>query len=347
MRSLIRQNRHIRQMRPHAALAAALAILMLVLAAPAGAKVTRYLTGNAGDVTPRVWGPAHDLGGGGTDVDAALQWIIDQVRGCTNCATKVDVVILRSSGADGYNDYIYAMNGVDSVETLVITAAKDSNTAAVESTVLNAEVVFFAGGDQCDYVKYFKGTKVETAVEAVYARGGGVGGTSAGLAILGEFVYDGCLGSATSAEALANPYHRHVTFTYGFFNFANLEDTITDSHFVTRDRMGRTLAFLARQIQDGQAQTAWSLAINEETSVVVDKMGKATVMGGGPAYLIYADHAVGTNAGEVCADRTPLTYRGYKLWRYQPGDTFDLSHRPSNGFYSVDVVNGVIGSNPY
>ena len=63
---------------------------------------------------------------------------------------------------------------------------------------------------------------------------------------------------APPAEALANPYHRHVTFTYGFFNFANLEDTITDSHFVTRDRMGRTLAFLARQIQDGQAQTAWS-----------------------------------------------------------------------------------------
>ena len=103
----------------------------LLLAVHADAKVTRYLTGNAGDVTPRVWGPAHDLGGGGTDVDAALQWLIDQVRGCTSCATKVDVVILRSSGADGYNDYIYAMNGVDSVETLVITAAKDSNTAAV------------------------------------------------------------------------------------------------------------------------------------------------------------------------------------------------------------------------
>ena len=132
--------------------------------------------------TPALFGPAHDLGGGSTDVDAAIQWMIDTVRGCTNCATKVDVVILRSSGSNGYNDYIYAMNGVDSVETLVITAAKDSNTAAVETTVKNAEVVFFAGGDQCDYVKNFKGTKVETAVESVYARGGAVGGTSAGLA---------------------------------------------------------------------------------------------------------------------------------------------------------------------
>jgi cyanophycinase-like exopeptidase len=114
---------------------------VLLLPAPeAQAKVTRYLTGNAADVSPALAGPAHDFGGGGTDVDAALQWIIDQVRGCASCATKVDVVILRSSGSNGYNDYIYAMNGVDSVETLVVTSARDSNTAAVEATVRNAEV---------------------------------------------------------------------------------------------------------------------------------------------------------------------------------------------------------------
>src|SRR6185369_16467743 len=104
-----------------------LCLLAVLLAVPAHAKVTRYLTGNAADVVAPLAGPAHDFGGGGTDVDAALQWIIDQVRGCTSCSTKIDVVILRSTGADGYNDYIFAMNGVDSVETLVITRASDSN----------------------------------------------------------------------------------------------------------------------------------------------------------------------------------------------------------------------------
>ena len=102
-----------------------LVVLLAVSAFPAEAKVTRYLTGNAADVSPALAGPAHDFGGGGTDVDAALQWMIDQVRGCTSCATKVDVVILRVHRVDGYNDYIYAMNGVDSVETLVITKATD------------------------------------------------------------------------------------------------------------------------------------------------------------------------------------------------------------------------------
>ena len=319
-----------------------LLLLSVVLALPAQAKVTRYLTGNAADVVVTLTGPAHDFGGGSTDVDAALQWIIDEVRGCTSCSTKLDVVILRSSGSDGYNDYIYAMNGVDSVETLVITKASDSNTAAVETTVKNAEVVFFAGGDQCDYVRYFKGTKVETAVESVYAKGGGVGGTSAGLAIQGEFTYDGCKGSATSAQALANPYHRTVTFTYDFFKWANLQNTITDSHFVARDRMGRTLAFIARQIQDGKAASALGVAVNEETSLVVDRDGLATVMGAGPAYFVLGDHAP-----EVCQAGTPLTFSNFKIWKVPAGGTFDLKNRPTSGYYLRSVTNGVLSADPY
>ena len=316
--------------------------LLILPAAETQAKVTRYLTGNGTDVSPALFGPAHDFGGGGTDVDAALQWIIDQVRGCTSCATKVDVVILRSSGSNGYNDYIYAMNGVDSVETLVITSAKDSNTAAVETTVRNAEVVFFAGGDQCDYVKNFKGTRVETAVESVYARGGGVGGTSAGAAIQGEFTYDACSGSSISSQALLDPYRRDITFTYDFFNWAHMERVITDQHFVARDRMGRTLVFLARQIRDGRATSALSMAINEATSVVVNKQGLATVMGDGPAYFILADHTP-----EVCEPRTPLTYSNYKIWRVPAGGTFDLANRPTTGFYLISVTNGVLSGDPY
>jgi cyanophycinase len=316
--------------------------LAAVLALPAEAKVTRYLTGNAADVVVTLAGPAHDFGGGSTDVDAALQWIIDQVRGCTTCSTRIDVVILRSSGSNGYNDYIHAMNGVDSVETLVITSARDANTAAVEATVRNAEVVFFAGGDQCDYVRNFKGTLVETAVESVYAKGGGVGGTSAGLAIQGDFTYDACSGSVTSAQALADPYHRYVTFTYDFFKWANLQNVITDSHFVPRDRMGRTLAFLARQIKDGRAASALGLAVNEETSVVVDRNGLATVMGAGPAYFILADHAP-----EVCQSGTPLTYSNFKIWKVPAGGTFDLRTRPTTGFYLRSVNNGVISADPY
>lgn len=314
----------------------------LALAVAAQAKVTRYLTGNAADVAVTLAGPAHDLGGGGTDVDSAIQWMIDQVRGCTSCATKIDVVVLRSSGADGYNPGIAAMNGVDSIETLVITSARDANTAAVETTVRNAEVVFFAGGDQCDYVRNFKGTKVETAVESVYARGGGVGGTSAGLAFLGEVVYDACTASATSVNALANPYHRSVTFTYDTFHWNHFQSTLTDSHFVTRDRMGRLMAFLARQIKDGRVAAPLGVALNEVTSVQVDRNGLATVVGDGPAYFVLADHAP-----EVCVAGTPLTYSNFKIWKVPSGGTFNLMNRPTGGYYLRSVTNGLLSADPY
>jgi cyanophycinase-like exopeptidase len=322
--------------------AAALAIALVCCGGTAEARVTRYLTGNPADVTPPLFGPAHDLGGGGSDVGAAIQWLIDAVRGCTDCAAKLDVLVLRSSGSNGYNDYIYAMNGVDSVETLVITSPADSNRTNVRLAVERAELVFFAGGDQCDYVRNFKGTAVETAVEFVYTRGGGVGGTSAGLAIQGEYVYDACTGSVTSKQALANPYHRSISFTYGFFAWDNLGRTITDTHLVTRDRMGRTLAFLARQIQDGATAEALAVAVDEATSVVVGPDGLATVMGDGAAYFVLADHAP-----EACRPGTPLSYSDYKIWKRLPGEAFDLANRPVTGYYLRSVLDGVLSANPY
>lgn len=306
------------------------------------AKITRYLTGNSADVNPTLFGPVHDFGGGGADVDSAIQWMIDQVRGCTNCSTKIDVVILRASGADGYNAYIYAMNGVDSVETIVMTAARDATNAGVNTAIRNAEVIFFAGGDQCNYVTFFKGTSVETNVEYVYQKGGAIGGTSAGTAIQSPFVYDGCAGSAVSSDALANPYHRSISFTYNFFNWNNLQTTLTDTHFSQRDRMGRLMSYLARQIKDGKSTTALGIGVDEATSVVVDKNGLATVMGSGNAYFVLADHQP-----ESCVSGSPLSFSNYKIWRVGVGGTFNLQNRPTSGFYTVSVTNGQLSGNPY
>jgi cyanophycinase len=322
--------------RPSAACVLLLLVLILLAPAAVRAKVTRYLTGDAADVSPRLHGPALDLGGGGTDVGEAIQWMIDEVRGCTDCAATVDVVVLRASGAGGYNDYIKKMRGVDSVETLVITDAADAKDTAVVNTIRSAEVVFFAGGDQCNYVRYFRGNEIGRAVESVYARGGGVGGTSAGEAIQGEFVYDGCgTDGATSAQALADPYDQTMSFTYDFFRWRFMDGVITDQHVVARKRLGRTLAFVARQLKDGRGRRVLAVAVNEKTSVVVDKRGLARVLGAGPAYFILGDHAP-----EVCEPKRPLTYSNYKVWKLAPGETFDLRRRPKTGFHLVSVKDG-------
>jgi cyanophycinase len=303
--------------------------------------VARYFSGSPEDVSPPLFGPALDLGGGGADVDAAIQWMIDAARGCSDCPAEVDVVVLRASGADGYNGPILAMRGVNSVTTLVIPSRADAFDPAVEETVRRAEVVFFAGGDQAQYVGFFGGGPVQSAVESVYARGGGVGGTSAGMAIQADVVYDALSGSVTSAEALADPYDARIHFTEDLFSWRDLEATLTDTHFVTRDRMGRLMAFLARRVRDAGAEAFWGVAADEGTSVTVDRDGMARVMGRA-AYFVLADHAP-----EVCEPGQPLTYGGFKIWKVPDGGTFDLRNRPSGGYYERSVQSGVLSSYPY
>ena len=180
-------------------------------AAPAG--LQRFLSGSAADQQPTLQGPNLLLGGGGQDQIAAMQWQIDNLRGCHDCDTTIDMVVVRSSGADGYNSLLTELKGLDSIETLLITERSAAEDPAVVETVARAELVFFAGGDQCRYVSLFKGSALERAVKSVFARHGGVGGTSAGLAIQGSMVYDACQGSVTSAEALADPYHAEISTT--------------------------------------------------------------------------------------------------------------------------------------
>lgn len=317
-------------------------VILLLSSFAAHAEVKRYFAGNPADVTPQLHGPAQHIQGGGADVDTAFQWMFDQVRGCTDCDTRLDVVVLRASGDGDYNDYLLAMKGVDSVETLVITNRADAGLPDVADTIRKAEVVFFSGGDQCDYVSYFKGTPVETAVESVYERGGGIGGTSAGDAIQGEFLYDACGGSTQSSEALANPYHESISFTNDFFHWKYLEGTLTDQHLIERNRIGRTFTFLARQIQDGKTSRILGIAADRETSVLLDKNGMATIAGKGPAYFILADHKP-----EVCEPNKPLTYSNFKIWKVDAGGTYDLKNRPTTGYYARSVKEGIIDGDPY
>jgi cyanophycinase len=303
----------------------------------------RYFSGSHTDVSPELHGPALILAGGGSDQDAAYQTAIDRVRGCSDCDRKLDIVVLRASGGDGYNDYFMGMKGVNSVQSLVITDRDASSRPDVIKDVRNAEIVFFAGGDQCNYIRWIKGTPVEEAVKAVYRRGGAVGGSSAGLAIQGEIVYDACPDqSAASADVLKDPYSIDVSLSRGFLDWPPLRDVITDTHFKKRDRMGRLLVFLARALNEGQETRLIGFGVNEAASAIMDATGKATVFGNGPVNVVVADHPA-----EVLERGKPLTYRGFKIWHFDNGQTIDLANLPATGYKTIDVIDGVLSGDPY
>ena len=168
----------------------------------------------------------------------------------------------------------------------IIPSRKAAQNPRVAEIIGQAEVIFIAGGDQSRYVKFWKGTPVEDAINAHVAAGKPIGGTSAGLAVLGEFVY-GCLedkpndADLTSREVLADPYMKRVTVVRDFLKVPGLENILTDSHFATRDRMGRSLGFLARIVQDGWSKTPREIAIDEKSALLVEASGRAKVVGTG------------------------------------------------------------------
>ncbi len=254
-----------------------------------------------------------------------------------------DFVIIRASGTDAYNPYIYAdLGGVDSCETIIIQKRSASYDPFVLEKIAGAEALFIAGGNQWDYVRLWQGTPLEDAIHGVAARGAPVGGTSAGLAILGEFAFSAQQGTIISSQVLKNPYHSHVTLTNDFLHLPFLGGVITDSHFAARDRMGRLVTFLARIIEDGWAEQARGIGIDEKTALAVDEDGDATVFGQGAVYFLETQ-----GAPEVCQKNTPLTFENVSVYRISGDDGhFDLASWRGHGgtAYSLSAVEGALGS---
>jgi cyanophycinase-like exopeptidase len=296
-----------------------------------------FIAGNPADAQQsQTLSPALVLMGGGTDVDAAFQFMCQRAGGG-------DFVVIRTTGTDAYNPYIQQLcPQMDSVETIIITTVTGANSAYVSSHIQNAEALWIAGGDQSTYVALWRGTAVEAGVNHLLnSKLAPVGGTSAGLAVLSQFIYTGALGSVTSSQALANPFHRYVTLDRDLFQSALGTNKLYDSHFVTRDRMGRSLTFLARIVNNGWATQPRGIGIDEETAILVLPNGQGTMVGTGAAYFLQAP-----GPAQVLAEKTPLTYLNISVYKVPQGGTFDLSTWNGTGgvAYTLNVNNGSVTS---
>jgi len=140
-----------------------------------------YRTGAATDVMrhPR---PGYALMGGGTDLDEAFRWLCDRADGG-------DLLVLRASGDDAYNPYINGLCKLNSVATVIIPDREAAVEPLVSARIQTASAIFISGGDQSKYTGFWRGTPVETALRDAVKRGIPIGGTSAGLAVLGEYIY--------------------------------------------------------------------------------------------------------------------------------------------------------------
>jgi cyanophycinase-like exopeptidase len=233
------------------------------------------------------------------------------------------------------------------VATLIIPNRKAAENPKVGEIIHHAEAVFIAGGDQSLYVRFWKGTPVETAINADVAYGKPIGGTSAGLAVLGEFVYGAMRDKEndrdlTSADVLSDPYYYRVTVVHDFLLIPYMKNTLTDTHFAKRDRMGRSLVFLARIVQDGWSMSPREIAVDQGSAILVEGNGKATVIGvGRGAWFMRV-----TRKPEICKPGSPLTFTNISVFHGPTGAKFDLATWTGNGgnHYQLSVENGRVHS---
>jgi len=313
------------------------AAILILCATPAFAvkQFSYFRVGNPNDVTTSTT-PGTVLMGGGADVDAAFQWI------CARSGNG-DFLVIRATGTDAYNPYIQQLcPNENSVATLIIPNRDMASAPFVISTIQNAEALWIAGGDQSNYINFWKGTPVQTELSALIARGAPVGGTSAGMNVLTQFVYSALASQGvTSSQALADPFTRYITLDRDFVTLANLQGIIGDPHFVTRDRMGRDLAFLCRIYLIGWSSTPRDIAIDERTALLIDSSGNATLVGSSTAYFMQAP-----SAPQVCQAKTPLSYQNISVYRINSSGSFNLARWTGKGgiSYSVSANAGVLSS---
>lgn len=277
--------------------------------------------------------------GGGPDVADAFKQQIQWAGGG-------DFLVLRTSGDDAYNSWIYDLAPVNSVATLLLNNRDASYDPFVVDTIKRAEAIWFAGGDQASYITWWESSPLQSALLERKQVGIPFGGTSAGCAILGQWVYSALNDTVTSAEALANPYDFRVTLSPAFLPFSSMDNFITDPHFVTRDRMGRLVDFVARLLQDKNGTSVYGIGVDEQTALVVNAQGFGQMLGNGTAYIIHSQQGP-----EECEPRKPLTYKGLSAVRLsaeaKDGYNF-LTHTARGGTpYALSATKGRLSSKPY
>jgi beta-aspartyl-peptidase (threonine type) len=254
------------------------------------------------------------LSGGG-------DWDIEAFRWFAAKAGHGHIVMLGAygGGEDGQS-FFRDVGGVKSVESLVFDRRDASFDPKALAILARADGIFIEGGDQSKYVRFWKGTPVARLIDRAVLSGKPVGGTSAGLAVLGGASYgamDG--GSIDATTALRDPEGPAVTIVRDFLHMPFLAHVITDTHFMARNRLGRLIAFIAR-VRTTSDPRVVGLGVDQDSALCVDASGKGRLFttNGGFAWLVEPQSRPMLRAG------IPLDYPSIRITGVGRGSMIDL-----------------------
>jgi cyanophycinase len=200
--------------------------------------------------------------GGGPLPDAIRDRFLNLAGGCNARLVIIPTASERADRAVLDPSLKYWMSQrVASVRIIHTRDRRRANDPAFVKPLVEATGVWLTGGDQCRLVSAYGGTLVERELEQLLARGGVVGGTSAGASAMSGLMIEG-------GDPVARLGH----------GFGFLSRVVVDQHFGNRHRLGRLLGVLAKN------PAYVGLGIDEESAVVV-KGDTLSVLGNARVWL--------------------------------------------------------------
>jgi cyanophycinase len=231
-------------------------IAMLITASLASIRAAEPMpTVDAGAKFIEISGSLVIVGGGG--LPDAIRARFLELAGGKNA--RLVIIPTASEKADssqllkGYT--FWRAQDVASVEFLHTRDRKQADESSFVKPLTKATGVWLTGGDQARLLAAYHGTLVQKELQNLLARGGVIGGTSAGASAMSAIMI---LGGNPAAQVGDG--------------FGLLPEVVIDQHFQNRNRMNRLLGVLAKYPQ------CFGLGIDEQTAVII-KGHTLTVVG--------------------------------------------------------------------
>ncbi len=203
-------------------------------------------------------------------------------------ASESERIDLKTTGADEFTRRF----GVKNVTVLHTRDRAEADKAEFVAPLESARGVWFGGGRQWRLVDSYMGTRTQRELEGVLARGGVIGGSSAGATIQGRTWFE------------ARGEGNQVMMAKGYeAGFGYLRGVAVDQHLLVRRRQDDLVDVIAKKPE------LLGLGLDEPASIVVQ----------GDRMEVIGRSVVGIYDGKE--------HDGKRYYFLAPGEVFDLSMR--------------------
>ncbi|MGH9382535.1 MAG: cyanophycinase [Thermoanaerobaculia bacterium] len=295
-----------------------------------GREPGRHAAGEVPGGDPDTGGPPGYLFlvGGGERSDAMMRRFVELAGG----AGRAEVVVLPLASDSS------AQTGAETVEEFTalgvrartLTPSREEAESEDAAALLgNATAVWFTGGDQARVTRVLLGTPLHEAIRALRARGGVIGGTSAGAAVMSDPMLTG--NQVRGELGYHGDEFRRIARNYIDLQpgLGYLPGVIVDQHFTARERHNRLLSAVLSHPE------LLGVGIDEATALIVRPDGLWEVLGES-VVSVYDARAAAVEA----APGGLFAARDVRLYVLPPSSRFDPAGGPSQGESTPLAIGG-------